>query len=123
MSYNFQVFDNVMVPKVVRDTSHLRGGGRKSMYPFEAINAPGKAAFIPLAETKGLKAVQSAANAHAKTHGRYFYVRLIDQTTAAKDEVTAQILQAFNGVPQIGIFYRDPSTVKPRKPRTPRNQS
>jgi hypothetical protein len=116
---NFQVFDNIAVPKTVRDTSHLRGGGgRKAIYPFDQLDAPGKAAFIPLEQTKGLKAVTSAANAFAKRTGRYVYVRLINEQTAAKDETTAQILQAFDGVPQIGLFYRDPTTVKPRKPRT-----
>lgn len=119
MGYNFQVFENVQTPKVHRDISHLTGGGRKSVYPFEQIDAPGKAAFIPLAESKGIKAVQSAANAHTKTHKRYFYVRVIDQAAAERDSVSAEILAAFGGVPQVGIFYRDPATVKPRKPRKP----
>lgn len=117
---NFQIFENVSVPKRTRDFSHLKGGGRKPKYPFDQLDAPGKAAFIPLSQVKSFKAVQIAANAWSKRTGRYVYVRLIDQEHAEKDETTAQILAAFDGVPQVGLFYRDPATVKPRKPREPK---
>jgi hypothetical protein len=117
--YNFQLFSGIEVPKVHRDTTHLTGGGRKSAYPFAQVDEPGKAAFIPLADSKGLKAVQSAANAYSKRTKHYLYIRVIDEELASRDANAAHIFNHF-GAPQIGIFYRDPATVKPRKPRTPK---